>query len=154
MFIGLFFQITLFFSEDTPNHDAIRKHYDDGIDPFEFSKLLKESGLMSKRITWIGIDSSYDFAFMLKLVTSRNLPTDRNTFSQLLKHNFPALFDMKHVMECNNLKGDLQAIADQLKIRRFGSELIAGGDSYITGMAYFKMREVLNLFFQFSLFQR
>lgn len=43
---------------------------------------------------------------------------------------------------CKNLKGGLQEVADQLDLARVGPQHQAGSDSLLTGMAFFKMKEV------------
>lgn len=49
----------------------------------------------------------------------------------------------KYLMKsCKNLKGGLQEVADQLELERIGPQHQAGSDSLLTGMAFFKMREV------------
>lgn len=43
---------------------------------------------------------------------------------------------------CKFLKGGLQEVADQLELLRIGPQHQAGSDSLLTGMAFFKMKEV------------
>lgn len=47
---------------------------------------------------------------------------------------------------CKNLKGGLQEVAEQLELQRVGPQHQAGSDSLLTGMVFFKMREVVYLF--------
>lgn len=48
---------------------------------------------------------------------------------------------MKHVV-CVCAQGGLQEVADQLELKRIGRQHQAGSDSLLTGMAFFRMKEV------------
>ena len=47
---------------------------------------------------------------------------------------------------CKNLKGGLQEVAAQLEIARLGAQHQAGSDSLLTGLTFFKMKEVIFIF--------
>ncbi|XP_035222011.1 CCR4-NOT transcription complex subunit 7-like isoform X3 [Stegodyphus dumicola] len=86
---------------------------------------------------------SYDFGYLLKLLTDQNLPSDEAEFFDLLRWYFPTIYDVKYLMKsCKNLKGGLQEVADQLELERIGPQHQAGSDSLLTGIAFFKMREM------------
>ncbi|ESP00230.1 hypothetical protein LOTGIDRAFT_201019 [Lottia gigantea] len=120
------------------------KHDQDGIDVNEFAELLMTSGIvLTEDIKFISFHSGYDFGYLLKLLTGTNLPTEETEFFELLQLYFPNIYDVKYLMKsCKNLKGGLQEVADQLEIDRVGPQHQAGSDSLLTGMAFFKMREM------------
>ncbi|XP_064545263.1 CCR4-NOT transcription complex subunit 7 isoform X2 [Drosophila montana] len=123
-----------------------KKHEEDGIDPIDFAELLMSSGIvLMDNIKWLCFHSGYDFGYLLKLLTDQNLPADESDFFELLHIYFPNIFDIKYLMKsCKNLKGGLQEVADQLELRRVGPQHQAGSDALLTGMAFFKMRELLD----------
>lgn len=124
-----------------------KKHEEDGIDPLDFAELLMTSGIvLMDNIKWLSFHSGYDFGYLLKLLTDQPLPEEEVEFFELLRLYFPTIYDIKYLMKsCKNLKGGLQEVADQLELRRVGPQHQAGSDSLLTGMAFFKMRE---LFFE------
>ncbi|EAT38720.1 AAEL009400-PA [Aedes aegypti] len=121
-----------------------KKHEEDGIDPLDFAELLMTSGIvLMDNIKWLSFHSGYDFGYLLKLLTDQNLPAEESDFFELLRIYFPTIYDVKYLMKsCKNLKGGLQEVADQLELRRVGPQHQAGSDSLLTGMAFFKMREM------------
>lgn len=55
------------------------------------------------------------------------------------------LFSSKQVLRCLGVmfvQGGLQEVADQLELKRIGRQHQAGSDSLLTGMAFFRMKEV------------
>ena len=65
------------------------------------------------------LDSGYDFGYFVKLLTGQSLPTNEETFFDVLHTWFPTIYDIKFVMRsCKVLKGGLQDVADDLGVRR------------------------------------
>ncbi|POI26818.1 hypothetical protein CIB84_009432, partial [Bambusicola thoracicus] len=54
----------------------------------------------------------------------------------------PSTEMLKAVNKCFHFQGGLQEVAEQLELERIGPQHQAGSDSLLTGMAFFKMREV------------
>lgn len=133
-------------SIDLLQHSGIqfKKHEEDGIDALEFAELLMSSGIvLMDNIKWLSFHSGYDFGYLIKLLTDALLPAEECEFFELLRIYFPTIYDVKYLMKsCKNLKGGLQEVADQLELRRIGPQHQAGSDSLLTGMAFFKMREM------------
>jgi len=124
-----------------------KKHEEEGIDPLDFAELLMTSGIvLMENVKWLSFHSGYDFGYLLKILTNHHLPQEESEFFELLRIYFPVIYDVKYLMKsCKNLKGGLQEVADQLELERVGPQHQAGSDSLLTGMAFFKMRE---LFFE------
>jgi CCR4-NOT transcription complex subunit 7/8 len=108
---------------------------------------MMTSGLvLNPDIRWVTFHSSYDFAYLLRLLTCLPLPATETEFFDLLSLYFPTLYDIKYLMKsCENLQGGLQKVADQLQLSRIGSAHQAGSDSLLTLAVFFKMKE---LFFE------
>jgi len=121
-----------------------KKHEEEGIDPIDFAELLISSGVvLMEDIKWLSFHSGYDFGYLIKILTDQKLPDEESEFFELLKIFFPTVYDVKYLMKsCKNLKGGLQEVAEQLELERIGPQHQAGSDSLLTGMAFFKMREM------------
>ncbi|RVE64255.1 hypothetical protein OJAV_G00144720 [Oryzias javanicus] len=124
-----------------------KKHEEEGIDTLYFAELLMTSGLvLCENVKWLSFHSGYDFGYLVKLLTDARLPEEEHEFFQILNLFFPAIYDVKYLMKsCKSLKGGLQEVADQLELKRIGRQHQAGSDSLLTGMAFFRMKE---LFFE------
>ncbi|XP_077983781.1 CCR4-NOT transcription complex subunit 7-like [Glandiceps talaboti] len=121
-----------------------KKHEEEGIDVTDFAELLMTSGVvLCDKVKWLSFHSGYDFGYLLKLLTSCNLPAEEAEFFDLLRTYFPSIYDIKYLMKsCKNLKGGLQEVSEQLELKRIGPQHQAGSDSLLTSMSFFKMREI------------
>jgi len=120
------------------DHDA------KGIDVNDFGEILMTSGIvLNEEIKWISFHSGYDYGYLLKVLTCQALPKQESQFFDLLHTYFPCVYDIKYLMKsCENLKGGLQKVADQLQVERIGPQHQAGSDSLLTAATFFKMRSV------------
>merc|ERR1719162_759608 len=102
------------------------------------------SGLvLVPEVKWISFHSGYDFGYLLKLLTCSPLPSEENVFFDLLHTYFPYIYDIKYLMlSCDNLKGGLQKVAEDLDVERIGPMHQAGSDSLLTAATFFKLVEV------------
>jgi len=116
-------------------------HASRGIDPLLFGELLMMSGLvLDDRVKWVSFHSGYDYGYLLKLLTYRQLPKEEKTFFDSLHLYFPTIYDIKYMMSlCDGHYGGLQKLADDLQCQRVGSEHQAGSDSLLTMSTYFAL---------------
>lgn len=122
---------------------SFQDHATRGIDPLLFGELLMVSGLvLDDRVKWVSFHSGYDFAYLLKLLTTQELPNDEKSFFELLRIYFPTIYDIKYMtslLDGHFFLGGLQKLADDLKCQRLGAEHQAGSDSLLTMSAYFAL---------------
>ncbi|KAF2114803.1 ribonuclease H-like domain-containing protein [Lophiotrema nucula] len=133
-----------------------------GIDPMEFGSLLITSGLtLTPDVNWISFHSGYDFAYLVKMLSSKPLPEDEESYRQLVQIFFPRLLDVKYLWRhANNLvrrgiigsqatsilnnlgtKSGLQDLADELGCQRIGASHTAGSDAWLTGTVFWELRK-------------
>ena len=112
-----------------------------GIDPLVFGELLMVSGLvLNDKVKWVSFHSGYDYGYLLKLLTTLDLPDDEKGFFEFLKIYFPTIYDIKYMtslLDGHRFMGGLQKVADELGCQRIGMEHQAGSDSLLTMAAYF-----------------
>ena len=116
-------------------------HATRGIDPLLFGELLVVSGLvLDDRVKWVSFHSGYDCGYLLKLLTTVELPSDEKGFFDTLKLYFPTIYDIKYMTSLlDGHFGGLQKLADDLGCQRMGAEHQAGSDSLLTMSAYFAL---------------
>ncbi|KAF2750100.1 CAF1-domain-containing protein [Sporormia fimetaria CBS 119925] len=164
------FQYSL--DSDMYNEDSIQllkksgadfeKHASLGIDPVEFGSLLTTSGLvLSDRVNWISFHSGYDFAYLIKLLSSKPLPEDENAYRECVETYFPRLLDVKflwryatsqvrrgaigaqaaNIINSVGTRSGLQDLADELGCQRVGNSHTAGSDAWLTGAVFWEIKK-------------
>jgi CCR4-NOT transcription complex subunit 7/8 len=118
-------------------------HATRGIDPQLFGELLMVSGLvLDDRVKWVTYHAGYDFAYLLKILTTKDLPSDEKGFFEILRIYFPTVYDIKYMTSLcdgHRFMGGLQRLADDLGCQRLGAEHQAGSDSLLTKDAFFAL---------------
>ncbi|KAL5053046.1 hypothetical protein RYX36_033728 [Vicia faba] len=116
-----------------------------GVNSMRFADLMFTSGLIfNKSLMWVTFSSAYDFGYLVKILTRKNLPNRLEDFLKIVEVLFGnKVFDMKHMMKfCNFLHGGLERVANILNIGRMvGKSHQAGSDSLLTSQAFRKMIE-------------
>lgn len=105
-----------------------------GIKHKTFAEYFIISGLvLNPNVHWISFHGSYDFAYLLRLLSNMALPSDENEFTKLLSLYFPNHYDIRILVKGkSDLKGGLNKLADYFKILREGKKHQAGSDSLVT----------------------
>lgn len=114
-----------------------------GIDVERFGELLMTSGLvLMDNVKWISFHSSYDFGYLIKVLTCSPLPDDEASFFNLLRTFFPCFYDIKYmVANIDGMHGGLQRIAELVNVNRIGPQHQAGSDSLLTAQTFFRLME-------------
>ncbi|ESQ35217.1 hypothetical protein EUTSA_v10008404mg [Eutrema salsugineum] len=114
-----------------------------GIESRRFAALLMCSGVvLNDKVQWVTFHCGYDFGYLLKLLTGKDLPEDQSDFFLLVKTFFPTVYDIKYLMDfCNGLWGGLSKVAELLLVKRVGISHQAGSDSLLTSRVFRKMKE-------------
>ena len=120
-----------------------KENNEKGIDSQLFGELLMSSGIvLNEDVHWLTFSSAYDFGYLLKLLTGKQLPPTPSGFFNLINIFFPTMYDMKHLMKfCKSLHGGLNKLAESLGVRRIGVCHQAGSDSMLTSSVFMKLRE-------------
>jgi CCR4-NOT transcription complex subunit 7/8 len=112
--------------------------------PFEtFAEYIITSGLiLNDEVTWIAFHGIYDFGYLLRLITNKNLPDRESDFFDELRLYFNKYYDIRYLIrESGNLRGSLHKLSSMLNINRIGTMHQAGSDSKVTSDCFYKLRE-------------
>jgi len=119
------------------------KFKEEGVDINKFGQLFMLSGVvLNDSVRWVTFDSKYDFGYLIKALTGRNLPETRDEFFQLMNAFFPVVYDVRFMINgLQNLNGGLRTIAQQLEVPMEGTAHQAGPDSLVTCRTFNKLRQ-------------
>ncbi|KAF5944368.1 hypothetical protein HYC85_018445 [Camellia sinensis] len=129
-----------------------KKNREEGINSREFAEMLLWSGLVYKRPLkrWLTFHSGYDFGFLIKVLTRRELPENLKTFMAMVNFYFGGnVYDIKHwIRNCNGLNGGLERVAKALGVDRVaGKSHQAESDSLLTMQAFLKLLKMVDMSF-------
>ncbi|KAJ6898835.1 CCR4-associated factor 1 [Populus alba x Populus x berolinensis] len=124
----------------------LKKNREKGIDSSDFAWMVLTSGLVFNNcsITWITFHGAYDFGFLIKILTRRELPCDMASFLGMVSFFFGVrVYDTKFMMgSIGGLRGGLERVAKLLGVERTtGSRHQAGSDSLLTQQTFVRFKD-------------
>ncbi|KAK2947626.1 putative CCR4-NOT transcription complex subunit 8 [Blattamonas nauphoetae] len=113
------------------------KHEAEGIKLLQFGERLTTSNLvLNDNVKWVSFSASYDFAYLVKVLTNDKLPNTEEEFTKLMRIFFPVLYDIKIITQT---KRSLNHLAKEYGVERIGTNHQAGSDSAVTLEVFFRI---------------
>ncbi|CAL9011046.1 unnamed protein product [Prunus brigantina] len=116
-----------------------------GINSSNFAWLMERLVLKNKsRLTWVTFHGSYDFGYLMKILTRKDLPMDIGGFMGEVEKMFgKRVYDIKHLIKPCGLYGGLEKVAHLLQVGRVaGKSHQAGSDSLLTLQTFMRLKDV------------
>lgn len=107
------------------------RHAVEGIDPSMLAWRLSNSPLLgahSGSPQWVTFAGWYDWGYLIKLLTGRPMPSDVETFDELLASFCP----MRHELRDSLSRGSLDSLLKLYSLERLGPSHTAGSDAMAT----------------------
>ena len=123
------------------NFEKLKKK---GIKQNVFAEHLMTSGLvLNPDIYWISYHGSYDFGYLLKLLTNENIPKTEDEFIKQLSLYFNNYYDVKILVKDLDyyFNGGLNKLIYKLGVTRKGEMHQAGSDSIATIESFFTLKK-------------
>ena len=123
------------------NFEKLKKH---GIKQNVFAEHLMTSGIiLNPDIYWISYHGSYDFGYLLKLLTNENIPKIEDEFIKQLSLYFNNYYDVKILVKDLDyyFNGGLNKLIYKLGVSRKGEMHQAGSDSLATIESFFTLKK-------------
>ena len=135
------------------------KHENLGIDVFEFSQLLMDSGLMmDDSVTWITYHAAYDLGFLINILMNDSMPNNKEDFEWWVHQYMPNFYDLnlvyKIIQEFKNpqlqqssqqqqqQQYSLTTLADELGLPRFSIFTTTGGQSLLMLLSFCQLSKL------------
>lgn len=103
---------------------------------------LSSSSTGTTNRRWVSFQGGYDFAYLVKVITHKELPETLAGFMEKVKEIFgPQVYDIKNMIRsCNGLFGGLERVAEQLRVEHgAGRSRQAGSDSHLTALVFSRL---------------
>ena len=99
------------------------KHKSKGIPHSLFAEYLMTTGLcLNSNIHWVTFHGGVDFGYMLRVLIGKELPSDQDSFFELMNCYFQNYYDIKEIKrDIEYLTGGLSKVAKELDVERIGT---------------------------------